>query len=146
MLPGMVRRISTSVPVVRRFRVGGILFRRPVLGETRMLCTRDLCGSEYRNQFLHALDHDGWWRASASLRVRHLRARHFLAWILAPARLSTATRLVESPRLRVRIPPGRSVESDARDLTLAESDAHGLRVRCPCALCRHGSLSHARSK
>jgi hypothetical protein len=75
MLLGMFRRIATSVPAIRRFRAGGILFRRPVLGGTRMHCTRDLCGSENRDQFLRALDHDGWWSVFESLRARHFLTR-----------------------------------------------------------------------
>src|ERR1035437_3747256 len=131
MLLGMVRRIATSVPAMRRFRAGEILFRRPVLGGTRMLCTRDLCGSEYRDQFLHALDHDGWWRVFESL-----RARQFLASILAHTPLSTAheirqiardesqvparaVRGVRCPRFELRgVMCPRFVESGARELGL----------------------------
>jgi hypothetical protein len=42
-------------------------------------------------------------------------------------RFSPLTRCVKPPVMRVRFPHGLSVESDARDLSLAESYAHGLR-------------------
>src|ERR1035437_8565228 len=70
------------------------------------------------DQLPHALDHEGWWSVFESL-----RARQFLALIRALARLSTAAKSLESSGLRVWIPLGRPIESDARDLSFAESDA-----------------------
>jgi hypothetical protein len=46
-------------------------------------------------------------------------------------RFSPLTRFVKPPGMRVRFPLGLSVESDARDLSLAESDVHGLRSQMP---------------
>jgi hypothetical protein len=52
--------------------------------------------------------------------------------------------LVESPRLRVWFPLGRPAESGARDLSFAESCAHGLRSQVPVSsVCLQVGLSQA---
>jgi hypothetical protein len=55
------------------------------------------------------------------------------SWLrFAPTvRFSPLTRLVKPPGMRVRFPLGLSVESDARDLSLAESCARDLRSQMP---------------
>src|ERR1035437_2874580 len=127
MLLGMVRRIATSVPAMRRFRAGEILFRRPVLGGTRMLRTRDLCGSENRDQFLHALDHDGWWRVFESLRARQISTVSVSRSSPPP---SVSVQVTVNRRVLRWVAPGTSRRGDAR--------GHGPTPGSPEA-CAHGS-------
>ena len=55
-----------------------------------------------------------------------------------------AKRAVKSPGMRVRFSLGRSAESGARDLSFAESCAHGLRSQVPVSsVCLQVGLSQA---